>query len=535
MKKRIPALLLVLLLLISGCVQTPPEESTAAPCQTHTDADGNGVCDVCGSGLPTEPELSAPACQSHTDTDNNGVCDSCSISVLAVVDFYTINDLHGKLADGISHPGVDELTTYLKNAKKTDDHVILLSAGDTWQGSSESNLTHGSILTEWMNEMDFAAMALGNHEYDWGEDAIEANAELAEFPFLAINVYSRNTNQRVDYCESSVMVDCGDVQIGIIGAIGDCYSSISSDQTKGVYFKTGSQLTALVKDESEKLRGEGADFIVYVLHDGFEKSQTGSVTGSQLSSYYDISLSDGYVDLVFEGHTHRQYSLEDEYGVYHLQGGGDNDGITHAEVQINFANGAVSVREADTVPTRQYEQLEGDPLIEDLLNKYADEISVADRIVGTNRTTLNRDAARRLIADLYYQAGVERWGGDYDIVLGGGFISIRDPGYLAAGEVTYGMLQSLFPFDNDIVLCSVKGSDLKSKFFDTTHYAYFISYGEYGEQVKKDLDPNGTYYIIVDSYTSSYGPNHLTEIARYDAGVYARDLLAEYIANGGLS
>ena len=179
--------------------------------------------------------------------------------------------------------------------------------------------------------------------------------------------------------------------------------------------------------------------------------------------------------------------------------------------------------------------LEGDPLIEDLLNKYADEISVADRIVGTNRTTLNRDAARRLIADLYYQAGVERWGGDYDIVLGGGFISIRDPGYLAAGEVTYGMLQSLFPFDNDIVLCSVKGSDLKSKFFDTTHYAYFISYGEYGEQVKKDLDPNGTYYIIVDSYTSSYGPNHLTEIARYDAGVYARDLLAEYIANGGLS
>ena len=109
-----------------------------------------------------------------------------------------------------------------------------------------------------------------------------------------------------------------------------------------------------MKDESEKLRGEGADFIVYVLHDGFEKSQTGSVTGSQLSSYYDISLSDGYVDLVFEGHTHRQYSLEDEYGVYHLQGGGDNDGITHAEVQINFANGAVSVREADTVPTRQY-------------------------------------------------------------------------------------------------------------------------------------------------------------------------------------
>ena len=80
------------------------------------------------------------------------------------IDLYNINDLHGKFNDGENHPGVDELTTYLKNARNTDDYVVLLSAGDMWQGQAESNMTKGKIITDWMNALDFAAMAIGNHE-----------------------------------------------------------------------------------------------------------------------------------------------------------------------------------------------------------------------------------------------------------------------------------------------------------------------------------------------------------------------------------
>lgn len=492
-----------------------------ASCQRGAEGIG-GSSESHGAGVPY--------CATHTDADENDLCDKCGVSVLVAIDFYAINDLHGKLDDADGQPGVDELTTYLKNAKKSDDHTVLLSSGDMWQGSAASNLTKGIIMTDWMNELDFAAMTLGNHEFDWGEEYIEDNAEAAEFPMLAINVYDRDTKERVDYAEASVMVERGEVRIGIIGAIGDCYSSISPDKVEDVYFKTGSELTALVKAESEHLRAAGADLVVYSLHDGSgsSKATVTNISGNAMSSYYDIALSDGYVDLVFEGHSHQRYVVHDRYGVYHLQGGGENKGISHAEIAVNYVNDTFSVSSAEFVSTSRYMGLEDDPIVDALLEKYADEISVANRVVGNNPSYMSSDALCDLAARLYFEAGVERWGEEYGIALGGGFFQARSPYDLPAGEVTYGDLQSIFPFDNQIVLCSVQGKYLASKFFYTSNSSYHIFYGDYGETVKGSIDQNATYYIIVDSYTSSYAPNHLTEIARYDEGIYARDLLAEH-------
>lgn len=490
----------------------------------------------CTAQSGTDEEKEPAVCETHADDDANNLCDECGLSVLVYVDFYVVNDLHGKIVDGESQPGVDELTTYLKNAKMRDDYIITLSTGDMWQGSAESNMTKGLLTTEWMNELGFVAMTIGNHEYDWGEEYIEANQELAEFPFLAINIYDRDTNQLVDYCQPSVVVEAGELQIGIIGAIGDCYSSISADKVEDIYFKVGNELTELVKAESERLRAEGADCIVYALHDGYGQSESNpAIPSSQIKSYYDVALSNGYVDLVFEGHTHQGYILQDEHGVYHLQHRGDNSGgISHVELAINFVNSSVKVNIARLVENSSYENLADDAIVEELLEKYEEQLAPAYEVLGTNGTYRSGDYLRQVVANLYYEAGMERWGDEYDIALGGGFISVRNPYKLPAGDVEYSQLQSLFPFDNELVLCSIKGSDLLSRFFNSKHEDYFIAYGDYGASIRNNIDPNGTYYIVTDTYSSLYGPNHLTEVARYDGGVYARDLLAEYVKNGGL-
>ena len=180
-------LLLIVCMLLTACNNAVPAETAESALTTETTA----------TPQPTVPAVNGP-CTSHVDADNNNYCDVCEKYILINIDFYTVNDLHGKIADddANTHPGVDELSTFFKNARKSDINVILLSAGDMWQGTSESNLTQGLLATDWMNNMGFAAMTLGNHEFDWGEAPIEENFNLAQFPFLAINIYDRETKSR---------------------------------------------------------------------------------------------------------------------------------------------------------------------------------------------------------------------------------------------------------------------------------------------------------------------------------------------------
>ncbi len=521
MKKKLTALLLVLLLLLSSCGNNP------TLCE-HADIDDDGLCEFCGK----ETDGSADPDCSHTDTDDNGVCERCDSSVIVVVDLYAINDLHGKLYDSDADIGVDELTTYLKTMSALDEYSLFLSSGDMWQGTATSNLTGGLIITDWMSQMGFTSMTIGNHEYDWGEEAVIKNAEAANFPLLGINIFDKGTNERVEYCEASVTVDLGKIQVGIIGAVGDCYSSISSDKVEDIYFKTGNELAALVTNEAQRLRSEGVDLIVYSLHDGYDKSSNGTkeVSTNLLSSYYSPSLSRGVVDVVFEAHTHKSYVLRDTYGVHHLQGGGDNDGLSHAELAVNYVTGTVRTNIAEYVNESRYENLDDDDIIKALLDKYADEIALGEVVLGTNNATRGSTYIKNLVAKLYYEYGVERWGEEYGVTIGGGYISVRSPYELAAGEVKYAQLASLLPFDNEILLCSISGRDLLSRFINTDNDNYYVYPGSVS-----DIDPNATYYIVTDSYCAQYAYNRLTVIESYGAGIYARDLVAEYIKNGGLS
>ena len=482
------------------------ESDLPAESNNQAESDGKEGSDNYGGTVDTD----------HTDKDDNGFCDDCGISVTIILDMFAVNDLHGKLCDSSAQPGVDEMTTYLKNAYETEDHVLILSSGDMWQGSSESNLTKGLIVTDWMNELDFVSMTLGNHEFDWGEEYIESNAALAEFPFLAINIFDRDTNKLVDYCTPSVMVERGGAQIGIIGAIGDCYSSISGEHSGGFYFKVGNELNDLVNKEAIRLREAGADFIIYSIH--------GTHKGSALSEN---------VDIIFEGHTHNAYCRLDSDGIYHIQNGGDNEGVSYAEAVINFANGNSTVRQAEYIHTSKYSSLADDPIVDELMQKYEEQVSESSRVLGTNDAYRNGNELRQLMSELYLKAGIERFGNEYDIVLGGGYFSVRDPGYLAAGQVTLSQLQMLFPFENTLVLCSIKGSDLLSKFINTSNSNYFVSYSEYGILEKDNIDPNGTYYVITDTYSSTYAPNRMTEIKSYTAGIYSYHLLADYVKSGG--
>ena len=473
----------------------------------------------------------------HTDDDFDGLCDDCGIKVDAELTFLAVNDLHGKFMDGGNQPGVDEFTTYLKDLyADTAREEILLSSGDMWQGTVESSSTKGALMTEWMNKAGFVSMTLGNHEFDWGPDVLTPNSELAKFPILGINV--TYNGKMPGYCKPSVVVEKAGAKIGIIGAIGDCLSSISGEFQSGLKFATGSALTALVKAEATRLREEeGCDFIVYSLHDGGSGTKFSSSSGASVKSsdmaWYDGSLSDGYVDLVFEAHTHKQYVVKDEYGVYHLQGGGENKGVSSVDVRIDLTTGKSTVSSPRVLGTSTYAKssLADDPSVNTLFTKYFPDSDPYETILGNNIERRYDSDIEDTVAKLYLEKGTEVWGSQYDIVLGGGFLKTRSPYDLNAGQLTYADVFSVLPFDNAIVLGSIKGSDLKRRFLESTNDDYHI-FTKSGFSADS-INSTKTYYIVTDTYTAYYSSNRITEVKRLDNKTYARDLLATFISEGG--
>ena len=459
------------------------------------------------------------------------------------LDFYTFNDWHGNILDTSLSIGIAKTSTFIKQ-KTQNQNALLISSGDMWQGSMESNSTRGKLMMEWMEYMNFTSMTIGNHEFDWGKEVIKKNAQDYNVPILGINIIDKNTHQRADYVTPSTIVERGGAKIGIIGAIGDCYGSVSYSQVMDVSFvldnpNTNSYpLTDLVKAESRRLRQqEGCDFIVYSFHGDSVHNDT----------YYNTELSTGgYVDVVLEGHKHVETYYQDDGGVWHFQCNADGTmAINHFAVNLNPSTHEYTVSFTESNDAYRMNSSDKYNLPEDagavaLINKY--DFSSAYQTIGYNSYNRSGNEMRQKCVDLYLSYGLTKWAStlSQDVVLAGGYISIRGDGYLKQGGITYANLYSLFPFDNDIVLIQITGSSLKTVYFDTTNSNYFMSYTSYGNSLKDNpssLVANDLYYVICDTYSSDWmlkvGHNPII-VDRYEEdGCFARDLFADYAKKGG--
>ena len=142
--------------------------------------------------------------------------------------------------------------------------------------------------------------------------------------------------------------------------------------------------------------------------------------------------------------------------------------------------------------------LKDDPIVNEIFGKYFPDGNPYTTVLGNNSSYKNSASVCDTVAQLYYEKGVAEWGSQYNIVLGGGFLRLRTPYNVSAGNVTYAQLFSILPFDNDIVLGSISGYYLKSKFLETSNGDYHV----YAPSITSaDVSNNQTYYIIVDRYT----------------------------------
>ena len=107
------------------------------------------------------------------------------------------NDIHGRLeattvstgSSGFEQGGLAALAGWVTQLRsRAPDRTLLLDGGDSWQGTFTSNSNRGEAVTRAMSLMRYDAMALGNHDFDWGQDVVAQRSREASFPFLAANL-----------------------------------------------------------------------------------------------------------------------------------------------------------------------------------------------------------------------------------------------------------------------------------------------------------------------------------------------------------
>ena len=447
------------------------------------------------------------------------------------IQIFSTNDIHGQIKNADGYPGLSALTEKMQSLASQDDAFnLFIDQGDLYQGTAEAGLSDGYNLDDFLLQNGYESTTLGNHEFDWGENRIKEHVSYSPVTILANNVRYDNTGLSPEWATPFKLVSRNGVKIGIIGAVGDVESSISASKINNISFLTGDALTNQIKSDAQTLKDMGADFIILSLHDG----GTGGSNNASSLSYYNISkLSKTYVDLVLEGHSHQRYKFYDSKGVWHLQNGGNGSSFFLSKLKCTYSNGEYTVSMSTTQDTPYYYTATSsakNPAMEEVDAWYTEYKygKKQSEVVGKNVPYMYSSDFEDLTAKLYYEYGLEKTkNSPYELALGGGFIRTRTPYNLNGGTTTYGHIFNLLPFDNDLVLCSISGYYLKSKFLQTSNSDYHV----YANITASQVDNTKTYYIITDSYTSDYASNRLTVVENYTIkdGLYARDLVAEYL------
>jgi 5'-nucleotidase len=398
------------------------------------------------------------------------------------------NDLHGGILAKDGRGGLVLFASYvaaLRAARAHDGAVLLIDAGDMFQGTLPSNLTEGAVVVKAYAELGYDAVAIGNHEFDYGPagervtpagpddnpfGALQARAREAPFPFLAANVLDRATGRPIAWTNvrPSVLIDKAGVRIGIIGVTTE--RTLQTTMAANVKTLAIAPIAGTVIEESRRLRGQGAQVIVVAAHAGGRctdlqrPEDVSSCDPSHEIMRVIRSVPSGTVDAIVAGHTHA--------GMAHVIDGvpvaeSFSNGRSFSRIDLVVARGKV-VRAIVHPPTeiaggRTFEGVAIAPsaAMAQVLEPAVERARAEERkplgvtLLEPIRKALEVESAEgNLFADLMLAA---RPAANVALTNGGGLRAD-----LPAGPLLYGSLYEAMPFDNRFALIELTGAELEA-------------------------------------------------------------------------
>ncbi|HBE80204.1 MAG TPA: multifunctional 2',3'-cyclic-nucleotide 2'-phosphodiesterase/5'-nucleotidase/3'-nucleotidase [Firmicutes bacterium] len=387
------------------------------------------------------------------------------------IEFIEITDFHGylqnsaKLKDGtpITQQRAAVIAKQIKDIKAANPNTVILSGGDMFQGTPLSNVLKGQPVIGMMNSIGFDAMALGNHEYDWGIETVidpnRATLKNSTIPVLAANVFDKTTHQPVKYTNPYVLLNKGGLKIGVIGIVDNIEfpSIIMPAFIQNLDFKDP---VPIVNSLARQLRNQGAQIVVVLAHMGAYTNRKDNFTTGNL---IDFARKVVGIDAVFGGHSHTIVTTR--VGNIPL-GIAGSYGQGYLDLKIKIApGGKASCGKMSYVDLYNLYNT-ADPKVDSQVQAMVDQANQAvgaefNTVIGSAVTNLTRVQSAKPYGDSNlgnWTAEVTRKSANADFgVVNNGGLRIDIP----KGPITVGAMFQFMPFDNTIVTVKMNPAQIK--------------------------------------------------------------------------
>ncbi len=207
------------------------------------------------------------------------------------------NDSHSQVEPLKGKGGFEARAAIIDSLRAVNENLILLDAGDMWQGTPYFNMFKGRLEVEAYNLMGYNAVTLGNHEFDYGIDTLAARIREMKFPVVCAN-YDFGRTELASLVKPYTVINQNGWKVGVIGVCVNPEGLILQSNIEGITYKDPIEC---VSRYVELLRSElGCDYIIVLSHLGLHDDTIfNNVSDSVLITNV------GGIDLVLGGHTHQ--------------------------------------------------------------------------------------------------------------------------------------------------------------------------------------------------------------------------------------
>ena len=419
------------------------------------------------------------------------------------------NDIHGQISDIDGNRGLALLGGYVDNLRAVREGdggaVLLIDAGDMWQGTLESNLTEGAFMVEAFNALGYDAVTIGNHEFDFGpvgemaipesdaddpHGALRERAIEADFPLLTANIIDESSGAPLSMpnVTPSVMLEAAGLRVGVIGVLSE--GGLSATIAANAEGLRMAPLASTIAAEARALRDKGADLVIVTAHAG-SMCETFDDPIDLSSCRMDgeimqvaADLPPGLVDQIIAGHVHMGIAHEVN-GVAITSSFSNAVAFGRVDHTIDLDTRSVTARRIHPPHRICGFVVEGSGSCASesdegaVRAKYAgaevhpapDVLAVADKAAALVQnvkseplgvyleTPFTRELGTRsplghLFMDAIYAST------DADVVIHNVMGGLRAD--LPAGDLVYGSAYELYPFDNRVTALQLSGAELRS-------------------------------------------------------------------------